>query len=201
LKRKAILKDRQKNLAKAIIASANNSKLNAFYASKLLQTIHAETGLEMNSFEDVDRTLVTAISNTDVVNRPSSGLIEFAMNTLSNSPEIIETVHNILLNPERDTRLNKFIYEKLTELSPDQLKICIATIREHEAYKQLIKLDPMERVSIRVSSSQARVLDLIAAFGDHAKTKTLISDFEVFETWDFNNSEAYDRAREAVLGK
>ena len=203
LKRKAILKNRQEDFAKAIIKSANDNNLNAYYAALLLKVIHTDTGLEIGSFEGVNKTLVAAISDQEVANRPSSDVIEFAMNTLSNSPEIAAAVFRLVLKPMHNhTSLSRFIYYKLTKLSPDQLKLCVPMIQEHEVYmafkRQLKNMPERERVDI--SDSQERVFRLIAAFGEHAKTKALVSDFEKFEALGFIN-DAYVRARKAVLGK
>ena len=200
LKRKAILSGGKVKFAKATVESANDLKLSPQNAAMLLLAIRSDTDLDISLIEGVDKTLLAAITGLTKFTRSSSDVIELAMEILPNSPEIIKAVCGLALNKSEDNPLARFVYEKLIELNPDQLKVCVPMIQEDVVYKKLKAMHGLGGVSIGLSYSQERVFDLIAAFGDHAKTKSLVSDFKVFETWEIHG-EAYVRARETVLGK
>ena len=117
------------------------------------------------------------------------------MKTLSNSPEIVKAVFGVNANGINEDSLTSSIYEKLTTLSPGELKPCVPLFEQHAVYKEFKSRTLM--VTDGPTFAEEKVFNLIAACGEHAKA--LKGDFRELEHWEGN--EPYARARKAVLGK
>ena len=192
-KRKQILELRTEELVKAIVESSNSGKMRAYQGAQMLRHIQTDTKLDLSSVEGIETTLLAAISSSEIVHDPNARTIEFAMNILNNSPEVIEAAFDATVK-NQDLTLTKTVFKKLAKLSPDQLEVCVPLLQSHPYYSEFKK---------RTGSVESRyagvVLKLIPAFGEHAKL--FKDDFKEFDRNTTRSDSVYDKARAAVFGE
>ena len=188
-KRKQIFELRTEELVKAIVESSNSGKMAPYQGAKLLHLIHHTTKHDLSSVEGIEATLLAAIRNPGSSN-PEEHIIEFAMRTLNNSPEILEAAFDATV--EQLSSAYHLVFPKLAELSPDQLEGYVPRLQTHPIYLNL--------KNGNLSEDDAKlVFGLIAAFGEHAKL--LKDDFKKkFDRWGIEDP-YYLKARAAAYGK
>ena len=196
-KKKKIFESHKKENAVTIIESAKDQKLDPHHAAELLYYFDELTDLDVSKFEGLESLLVAALSESEL-SRPYEHIIKFAMQSSDNSPEIVKAVYGLIDRASHDESFTKFVYQKLTALSPDQLKVIVPMIPNQHQYKSF------KAREARLNSIDTKgMLELIAACGEHAQT--LKEDFEQFEESNFEKysdiREAYLKARKAVLGR
>ena len=190
-KMKSIFESHKKENASTIIELANAEKLNPKHAAELLHSIHVHTDLDVTTLESSEAVFIAALSDSDRL--PNLQTMEFAMESSGNSPEFVKAVYGLIHESDRQDSVAGLVYEKLTALKPDQLKVIVPMIPNHHYFKSVKKGEHAHNNHIAES-----LFELIAACGEHAVA--LKDDFEHFEKSKFKGEE-YLKARKAVLGR